>query len=62
MLEVIEDLRAKVESGEIKAFAAVGIASDHATYRWQSTCQHTTKLELLGAVTHLLTYVQQEAQ
>lgn len=60
-LEVLDDLRAKIESGEIKAFAAVGIAQDHTTYRWQSTTKPTTKLEILGAAVHLLSYLQQEA-
>lgn len=53
-LAVIDNLRAAVESGEIKAFACVGIEPDHCTQAWSSCTQHTTRLEMIGAMYHLL--------
>lgn len=53
-LVVIDSLRAAVESGEIKAFACVGIEPNHNTQMWASSTQPTTRLELIGAMHHLL--------
>lgn len=53
-LAVIDSLRAAVESGEIKAFACVGIEPDHSTKAWQACTQQTTRLEMIGAMYHLL--------
>lgn len=53
-LAVIDSLRVAVESGEIKAFACVGIEPSHNTQMWASSTQPTTRLELIGAMHHLL--------
>lgn len=54
-LKIIDSLRAAVESGQIKSFAAVGIEPDGNTLLWTSCVQHTTRLEVIGAIAHLLT-------
>lgn len=61
-LEVLDILRADLESGRLKAFAAVGIASDHTTFRYQAFAAHTTRLELLGACQTLLHANQTEGE
>lgn len=53
-LAVLDGLRAAIESGEIKAFACVGIEPDHCTRMWSSSVQATTRLELIGAMYHML--------
>lgn len=53
LLEVIEDLRQKAESGEIIAFTAVGIKPDDNCLQWSASRGGVTKLRLLGAVTWL---------
>lgn len=53
-LEVLESLRLAIVSGQIKAFAAVGIEPDHCTRMWSAQVQPTTKLEMIGAMTTLL--------
>lgn len=53
-LAVVDSLRAAVESGEIKAFACVGIEHGHNTQMWASSTKPTTQLELIGAMYHLL--------
>jgi len=53
-LAVIDDLRAKVESGQVIAFAAVGIEPGDETMTWQATTRPVTRLRVMGAMTHLL--------
>lgn len=53
-LETLDSLRAAVESGQIKAFACVGIEPDHTTRMWSSTTTPTTRLEMIGAMAQLL--------
>lgn len=53
-LDVIDSLRAAIESGQIKAFACVGIEPDHNTRMWSSSTAMTSRLEMIGAMTHLL--------
>lgn len=53
-LAVIDSLRAAVESGEIKAFACVGIEPDQSTKMWASCTRRTTRLEMIGAMFHML--------
>jgi hypothetical protein len=52
-IKVIDDLRARVESGEVKAFAAVGITPEHETMMWASCTKKTTRLEMMGAISNL---------
>ena len=59
-LEVIDDLRAAVERGEVKAFACVAIAPDHSTRMWRSCTRPTTFLEIIGAAYHLLHNLENE--
>jgi hypothetical protein len=54
LLAIVDDLRAKIESGEIVAFAAVGIQPDDVTLSWQGCTQGVTNLRLVGAVARLL--------
>lgn len=54
LLSILDDLRAKVESGEIVAFAAVGIQPDDVTLSWQGCTHGVTNLRLVGAVACLL--------
>ena len=54
LLAVVDSLREKIESGEIVAFAAVGIQADDVTLSWQGCTQGVTNLRLVGAVARLL--------
>jgi hypothetical protein len=53
-LEVLDDLRAAVERGEIIAFACVGIEPDDCTQIWSSSTKPTTRLKIIGAMAHML--------
>ena len=59
-LAVLDDLRAAVEAGRIKAFACVGIAPDQGTLTWQAATQPTKRLEMIGAMAHMLHCYQDE--
>lgn len=52
-LEIVESLRQAVESGQIKAFACVGIEPDHSARMWSACTLPTTRLEMIGAITSL---------
>lgn len=54
LLEVVDDLREKIASGQIVAFAAVGIEADDVTMSWQGCTQGVTNLRLVGAVARLM--------
>lgn len=54
MLETVDALRKVVESGEIKAFSAVGIQPDHQLLLWTARSAPTTHLEMVGACSRLL--------
>lgn len=60
-LDVLDDLRRAVESGQIKAFACVGIEPDHCTRMWSSSTKPTTRLELIGAMAQLQYCYQADA-
>ncbi len=49
-LALIDDLREAVSSGRIKAFAAVGVDTQHRAGEWRSRNDCISELELLGAV------------
>jgi hypothetical protein len=53
-LAVIDDLRAKVESGQVIAFAAVGIEPGDETMSWQASVRPVTRLRMMGAIWNLL--------
>lgn len=53
-LEVLDSLREAVKSGDIKAFACVGISRDHETLAWLSSTTRTTRLEFYGGISWLL--------
>lgn len=52
-LGVIDDLREKVASGQVVAFAAVGIEEDDTTLAWSSCTQDVSRLRVIGAIAHL---------
>ena len=54
MLATIDNLREACDSGLLKAFCAVGIEHDDATRMWTDQSNHTTRLQMLGALQHLL--------
>lgn len=58
LLEVLDSLRQAVESGEVVAFAAVGIEADDCTRQWSGCTQGVTNLRMIGAVARLLHGVQ----
>lgn len=49
-LEILDELRAKVESGEVIAFAAVGIEPDDVTSSWTATTRPVSRLRMIGAI------------
>lgn len=55
-LEVLDTLRAAVESGEVIAFACVGIEPDDCTRMWSSATKKVTRLRMMGAIHNLLHY------
>lgn len=52
-LDVLDDLRKKIESGQVIAFAAVGIEPDDSTLFWTAATLGVSRLRLLGAMAHL---------
>ena len=54
MLANIDDLRAKILSGEVIAWCGVGIGPDDTTWRWQASASGVTNLRVVGAVATLL--------
>lgn len=56
MLENLDDLRQRIESGEVVAFAAVGIAADHGTSMWSGSAQgpKVSRLMMIGAMQQML--------
>lgn len=55
-MEVLDDLRKQVESGQIIAFAVVGIEPDDTTMSWLSSTQTVTRLRMMGALQSLVTW------
>lgn len=53
MLESIEDLRQRVESGEVIAFIGVGIAPDDVTRGWSGAIDGVSRLRMMGALATL---------
>ncbi len=53
-LHNLDLMREDLIAGRIKAFAAVGIATDHSTFMWSGKTASTTNLELKGACWALL--------
>jgi hypothetical protein len=53
-LDTIDDLRKRVESGEIVAFAMVGVHPDDATSGWSSCTEKVSRLRMQGAIAQLL--------
>lgn len=52
-LKVVDDLRARVVSGEIVAFAAVGITRNDSALMWLGTSEKKTNLQVAGAIATL---------
>jgi len=53
LLEIVDDLRADVEAGNIIAFAAVGIQPDNLTARWTGAARVVPPLLMIGAIAKL---------
>lgn len=51
MIDVLDNLRDQVLSGEITSFAAVGIRPDNSTAMWAASAGDAQPLQLLGAIT-----------
>lgn len=54
LLEIVDDLRESIASGEVIAFAAVGIVPGNAPPRqWTGAARVVSPLMMLGAITKL---------
>lgn len=53
ILRNLDDLRKAIETGEIVAFIAVGIAQNDDTKAWTGNAGHKTQLQFIGASAHL---------
>jgi hypothetical protein len=58
LLEGLESLRGKIESGEIDAFFACGKDAEDATYYW--TCGRMTYLQAMGMASGMREYIHYE--
>jgi hypothetical protein len=52
-MEVIDSLREAVLSGQVVAFAAVGIEPNDTTRMWATSTQPVSRLRVVGAIAHL---------
>lgn len=52
-LDVLDDLRAKIISGQVIAFCAVGVEPDDTTSEWCATTRPVTRLRMMGAIQSL---------
>lgn len=52
-LRCLDDLRAKIESGEVVMFAAVGVTQNDSTFAWTGLTTKKTRLQMLGAIAEL---------
>lgn len=53
-LDVIDKLRAKIESGEVVCFIGVTIEPDDSVEMWSASTTRVSRLRSMGAVSHLL--------
>lgn len=53
-LEIVDQLRADIESGEVVAIFAVGVQDDDATNIYLGTCKPISRLRITGSVTEAL--------
>jgi len=53
-LNIIDDLRAKVESGKVIAFFACGFSADDENYVWSATTRPATRLRMMGSMSNAL--------
>jgi hypothetical protein len=54
-LSILDDMRAKIESGELIAFAAVGIEPDDELKMWTASTVSVSRLRMIGAIARLHT-------
>ncbi|MFH1083385.1 MAG: hypothetical protein V1751_08345 [Pseudomonadota bacterium] len=52
--EVLDDLRDKLQVGEIIGFCAVAIGKEDSTYLYTGTTQTVTQLKMKGAIMQML--------
>lgn len=53
-LEVLDDLRKRIEDGSVIAFIGVGIEPDDVMRAWSSATQKVTRLRMMGALAQLV--------
>lgn len=53
-LDVVESLKQAIESGQLVAFAAVGIEENDNTSIWSSSTRPVSRLRMIGAMHHML--------
>lgn len=53
-LEVLDDLRTKIESGEVIGFVAAGFSADDTSYAWASSTTKASRLRMIGAMSNAL--------
>lgn len=53
-LDVVESLKQAIESGQLVAFAAVGIEENDNTSIWCFSTRPVSRLRMLGAMHHML--------
>lgn len=54
-LEVIDKLRADIESGKVAGFYGVSVEHDDTTACWCASTTRVSRLRMMGAVSYLLT-------
>lgn len=60
-LQSLDDLRSAIESGQVVMWSAVGVEKDDTTRLWVGSLPGAkTKLQWMGALTHLLLSVWHE--
>ena len=59
-LEVLEDLRSRVDSGDVVAFAIVGVRASDDIRAWLGNTKHISQLKIIGATHKLLEYVSSD--
>lgn len=52
-LQVLDDLREKLRTGQIVAFCGVGVEADDTTMMWATATENVSRLRMMGALRHL---------
>jgi hypothetical protein len=54
VLNALDHMRKRVESGEIIGFSAIGLTDDDQTYGWSAVVKPISRLRMSGALSSLL--------